>query len=185
MNWSRIVFRAVSAVLLISVSAAILGEENAGKAESLTAVDPVTKRKLGTPSKIEQNLLKYTNLARKKHDKQPLTEVSHLTVIAQRHAINMARQEKMTHLLDGESVVDRLKGVSYRYQTFGENISAGYPNEKATVEGWLSSSGHKANLLDEKNLGFTQIGIGAHRSANGRWYCCQVFARPVPGQQYD
>lgn len=185
MNWSRIVFQAVSAVFLLSVSAVILGEENAGKVESLTAVDPVTKRKLGTPSKYEENLLKYTNLARKKHDKPPLTEVSHLTVIAQRHAIDMARQEKMAHTLDGKSIADRLNSVSYRFQTFGENISAGYPNEQATVEGWLSSPGHKANLLDEGNLGFTQIGIGAHRSANGCWYCCQVFARPAPGQQYE
>ena len=111
--------------------------------------------------------------------------VSHLTVIAQRHAINMARQQKLAHKLDGQTIVDRFKSAGYRFKTYGENVAAGYLNEKAAVEGWLKSPPHRGNLLDEKNLGFTQTGIGAHQAANGTWYYCQVFARPAPGTKYE
>jgi uncharacterized protein YkwD len=184
-NLSRGLWGWIGISLLAGMPAFAFGEETALEASSLSVVDPLTKRKLGKLSKAEQAILRYTNLARKEHDKPPLTAVSHLTVIAQQHAINMARQQKLEHELDGQSAKDRLKGVEYQFASFGENIAAGYRDEKATVQGWMKSPPHRENLLDETNLGFTQIGIGAHRGTNGVWYCCQVFARPVPGKTYE
>ncbi len=91
----------------------------------------------------------------------------------------------MEHVLDEKSPKDRLEAVEYRFLAFGENISAGYSNEKAALVGWMNSPPHKGNILDEDNRGYTQIGIGAHKAANGVWYCCQVFARPAPGNDYE
>ncbi len=177
--------------LILGIFSAALAEEKkaeAKKAENaatLSVVDPVTKRKLGKLNRMEQAILKLTNRERKKHDKPALTAVSHLNVIAQQHAINMARQQKMDHKFDDKSVQDRLKGVGYKFGSYGENLAAGYKNEKIAVQGWMKSPPHRENILDEKDLGFTQIGIGVQRAANGVWYYCQVFARPATGTNYE
>ena len=44
-----------------------------------------------------------------------------------------------------------------RYRTAGENIAYGYRTPQAVVDGWMNSSGHRANIL---NSSFTQIGVG-------------------------
>lgn len=46
-------------------------------------------------------------------------------------------------------------GISYR--TAGENIAKGYKTPAAVVDGWMNSSGHRANIL---NSSFTHIGVG-------------------------
>ena len=163
-------------------------DENSSEAKtshSLTLLDPKTKRTLGQLTKIEESLLKLTNQQRALHKKPPLKAVSHLNVIAQRHAINMAGQQKMAHELAGQSPLDRLKSVEYQFRAFGENVAAGYPNAKAAVEGWMKSPGHRGNILDQSHFGYQHVGLGAYKSAKGVWYYCQVFARPAPGTEYE
>ena len=58
-------------------------------------------------------------------------------------------------------------GISYR--TAGENIAYGYKTPQAVVDGWMNSSGHRANIL---NRSYTQIGVGY--VANGN-YWTQMF----------
>ncbi len=58
-------------------------------------------------------------------------------------------------------------GISYR--TAGENIARGYKSPKAVVDGWMNSSGHRANIL---NPSFTQIGVGYVADGN---YWTQMF----------
>lgn len=58
-------------------------------------------------------------------------------------------------------------GISCR--TSGENIAKGYATPEAVVNGWMNSSGHRANIL---NASFTQIGVGY--VADGR-YWTQMF----------
>lgn len=52
-----------------------------------------------------------------------------------------------------------------------ENVAMGYSSAAAVVNGWLSSSGHRANI--EGN--YTRTGISAVRSAAGTWYYTQIF----------
>ncbi|MBQ7314841.1 MAG: LysM peptidoglycan-binding domain-containing protein [Clostridia bacterium] len=58
-------------------------------------------------------------------------------------------------------------GISYR--SAGENIAKGQATPQAVVDAWMSSSGHRANIL---NASFTHIGVGY--VANGR-YWTQMF----------
>lgn len=58
-------------------------------------------------------------------------------------------------------------GISYR--SYGENIAQGYRTPQAVVDGWMNSSGHRANIL---NSSFTQIGVGYVSSGN---YWTQMF----------
>ncbi len=53
----------------------------------------------------------------------------------------------------------------------GENLALGYPTAKATVDAWLASPGHRANLLSPK---YTSIGVACVPSDRGR-LCAQVF----------
>lgn len=58
-------------------------------------------------------------------------------------------------------------GISYR--TAGENIAMGYRTPQAVVDGWMNSSGHRANILSSS---FTKIGVGYVPSGN---YWTQMF----------
>lgn len=171
--------------ILLAVASISVAEDKPKKADSLSVADPLTKRTLGKLTKMETSVLYFTNLARKQRGKPSLTAVSHLNVVAQRHAINMARQQKMEHTLDEKTCMDRIKAASYQCQAYAENIATGYLTGKTVVQGWLKSPGHRKNLLDENDVGYNQIGIGAYRDVRGRWYFCQVFARPAPGKAYE
>lgn len=58
-------------------------------------------------------------------------------------------------------------GISYR--SAGENIAKGYATPQAVVNGWMNSSGHRANIL---NANYTQIGVGYVAGGN---YWTQMF----------
>jgi uncharacterized protein YkwD len=58
-------------------------------------------------------------------------------------------------------------GISYR--AAGENIAMGYTTPEAVMNGWMNSSGHRANIL---SANFTLIGVGYVASGN---YWTQVF----------
>jgi uncharacterized YkwD family protein len=50
-----------------------------------------------------------------------------------------------------------LKSFGINYKSAGENI-AGYATAKAAFEGWMNSSGHKANILGD-SYNYTGIGV--------------------------
>ena len=55
----------------------------------------------------------------------------------------------------------------------GENVASGYQDASSVMNGWLNSSGHKANI--EGN--YTHIGIAAIKDSKGRYYFTQLFYR--------
>ncbi|MCM1499014.1 MAG: CAP domain-containing protein [Clostridium sp.] len=56
---------------------------------------------------------------------------------------------------------------------YGENIAMGYGTPKAVVSGWMSSAGHKANIL---NSSYQSIGIGCfHKGGSTYWVQCFGF----------
>lgn len=54
----------------------------------------------------------------------------------------------------------------------GENIAAGLNSAKAVMDKWMSSDGHRRNILSEN---YTRIGVGSYTSSNGYTYWVQVF----------
>lgn len=67
------------------------------------------------------------------------------------------------------SPFEMIKDFGISYRTAGENIAQGYRTPQAVVDGWMNSSGHRANIL---NASFTQIGVGYVSSGN---YWTQMF----------
>ncbi|MDO4183199.1 MAG: leucine-rich repeat protein [Coriobacteriia bacterium] len=53
----------------------------------------------------------------------------------------------------------------------GENIAAGYGSPSSVMDGWMNSSGHKANILGS---GYASVGIGVFYSC-GTYYWTQCF----------
>lgn len=64
-------------------------------------------------------------------------------------------------------------GISYSYA--GENIAAGQPDPKSVVQGWMNSSGHRANIL---NSHYTQIGVGYAKGGSYGSYWTEEFIHP-------
>lgn len=62
------------------------------------------------------------------------------------------------------------QGVSYRGA--GENIAWGQRTAEAVMEAWMSSPGHRANILDAK---YTKLGVGHYQNAQGTNYWVQLF----------
>ena len=62
-----------------------------------------------------------------------------------------------------------MKAFGLSYRTAGENIARGYATPQAVVNGWMNSSGHRANIL---NASYTQIGVGYVAKGN---YWTQLF----------
>jgi uncharacterized protein YkwD len=67
----------------------------------------------------------------------------------------------------------RAKTFGYLGGAGAENAFCGYVTPEAAIQGWMNSSGHRANLLDPNSR---EIGLGYYRrSSDGRGYVTQDF----------
>ena len=97
---------------------------------------------------------------------------SKLNRASRAHTLDMVLNDVFSHRgSDGSTFVERIRGTGYlrkaRVWRVAENIAhgtndAGTPAE--TVKGWMSSAGHRANILDRK---LRDIGIGVAVSVIG------------------
>ena len=65
-----------------------------------------------------------------------------------------------------------MKSFGIKYTAAGENIAMGYISAQSVVNGWMNSSGHRANIL---NPSFKTIGVGAYTDSQGTIYWTQMF----------
>jgi uncharacterized protein YkwD len=104
------------------------------------------------------------NSERAKAGCSPLTVNAALTKAAQAHSEDMAAHRNMSHTgSDGSSPGDRITRAGYTWRTYGENVAYGYSTPEQAMAGWMSSSGHKANIL---NCSFKEIGVGLAQPGN-------------------
>jgi uncharacterized protein YkwD len=75
---------------------------------------------------------------------------------------------------DGSSFVDRANRAGYRFRALAENVAAGYNTAQSVFDGWMNSSGHRANIL-----GANYIHMGAACAASNTNYCTQMFGAPA------
>jgi uncharacterized protein YkwD len=96
---------------------------------------------------------------------------------AQKHADWMSSTQKMSHTgIQGSSHLDRISREGYKSFGSGENIAMGYNDENAVMNGWMNSSGHRANIL---NKGWREAGFGETTDGSNRRWWCAVFAVPA------
>ena len=165
---TRFVMAAGFALALISLAAA---QDKKQPAKN----EPAKKDALKL-SKEEQAVIDLTNAERKKEGLPPLKAEAHLMAAARGHAENMAKQDKLDHVLDGKTHADRTKAAGYKSGFVGENIAWNQQTPKEVLETWMKSQPHKENILRKE---FTQIGVGIAKNEKGEPYWVQVFAAPL------
>lgn len=131
---------------------------------------------------FEKEVLELVNEIRIKHQLKPVVWQEDLARAARYHAQDMAFDNYMEHatydLKKGKLV--KVCGTFDRIEQFiempylAENISAGRKTAKATVEGWMKSKSHRANIL---NPNFKFLGVGYAFKENSEYihYWVQDF----------
>lgn len=123
-------------------------------------------------SEMEMEVVKLVNAERQKAGLTPFTASSELSKVARIKSEDMAKNNYFSHTSPTYgSPFDMMKKFGIKYNTAGENIAKGYSSAQAVVNGWMNSSGHRANIL---NPSFKTIGVGAY-SNNGTIYWTQMF----------
>jgi uncharacterized protein YkwD len=131
-------------------------------------------------------VLMLVNAERDRAGCAPLRADPRLAHAAQGHAEAMARGDFFDHVgLDGGDMVDRVRAQAYAFSRLAENLAAGWPDAESVVEGWMSSPGHRANILDCRVV---ETGVGhvhdprdtpfAGGLVGYRHYWVQVFGAP-------
>lgn len=114
----------------------------------------------------EKELITLINQQRAQYNLAPFQTSTALCDAARRHSDDMAQNNFLSHTgSDGSSPWDRMADAGYYLTTAGENVGAGYPTAADMVNGWMSSSGHRANILGN----FCDLGVGYAYSATSTY----------------
>ena len=139
----------------------------AAPAPSTTAPKPTTEapkpttaapKPSATASGAVARVVELVNQERAEAGCAPVTANSTLATAAQRHSEDMASTGTMSHTgSDGSDPGERITRAGYAWSTYGENVAYGYSTPEQVMQGWMTSPGHKANIL---NCSFKEIGVG-------------------------
>jgi uncharacterized protein YkwD len=118
----------------------------------------------GCLSPQERSALDRINAERARAGVAPLAEDGDATEKAQQWAVKLAAEQTLSHS-------NVAAGIGGYWDSLGENVAAaGSLEELHRI--LMSSAGHRARILDG---GYTHVGIGIARGADGKLYTAQVF----------
>ena len=121
-------------------------------------------------TEYESEVVRLVNEIRVKNGLKPLTQDWQLSRVARYKSQDMKDNGYFSHISPTYgSPFQMMKSFGISYRSAGENIAKGYATPKAVVDGWMNSSGHRANIL---NSSFTHIGVGYVAGGN---YWTQMF----------
>jgi uncharacterized protein YkwD len=133
----------------------------------------------GSPAAIAADVIRYTNDARVRNGVAAFRTSSRLMEAARIHAEQMAAHQQDDHTIAGArypSMQSRFAAVGYEYSRAAENVAWNQRSAQQVVNTWMSSSGHRANILNPQ---LTEIGAWMARSSKGEPYWIQVFGTPL------
>ena len=125
-----------------------------------------------TVTSYEQEVIRLVNEIRVQNGLKALTYDWELSRVARYKSQDMKDNKYFSHtspVYGSPFQMIRNFGISFR--SAGENIAKGYATPQAVVNGWMNSSGHRANIL---NANYTHIGVGYVSGGN---YWTQMFIR--------
>lgn len=127
---------------------------------------------------VAEEIARHTNDARARNGLPAFRTSGKLMEAARIHAAQMASAQRAAHTISSAqypTMQSRLDAVGYVYLQAAENVAWNQRGAQEAVGSWMSSSGHRANILDP---GLTEIGAAMARSSRGEPYWVQVFGRP-------
>jgi uncharacterized YkwD family protein/spore coat assembly protein SafA len=106
----------------------------------------------------ESEVIQLVNAERAKQGIVPLKSDWELSRVARYKSQDMKDKSYFSHTSPTYgSPFQMMKDFGISYKSAAENIAKGYKTPSAVVNGWMNSSGHRANILNER---FTHIGVG-------------------------
>jgi uncharacterized protein YkwD len=122
---------------------------------------------------VEQEVFNLTNEVRREHRLRVLSRDTTLIDIARAHSKDMLKRNYFSHVSpDNKSIKERVvPAYSRSLSRAGENIWSGHGYDysdstliaRLIVDSWMSSPGHRANLL---NPNFNYMGVGVSIMGN-------------------
>ena len=125
----------------------------------------------GSQDAFANQVVKLVNEERAKAGLSPLTVNSKAANAAQTRAREIEKSFSHTRP-DGSSFNTALTEAGVSFRGAGENIAYGQTTPQQVMEGWMNSSGHRANFL---NANYTSIGGGHYKNGAGVDYWTQLF----------
>lgn len=124
----------------------------------------------GKVASFEAEVIRLVNEIRAENGLQPLTANWELSRVARYKSQDMLDKGYFAHNSPTYGTpFQMIKAFGLSFRTAGENIAKGYATPQAVVNGWMNSSGHRANIL---NSSYKQIGVGYAAKGN---YWTQMF----------
>jgi len=124
----------------------------------------------------ESELINLINAERLSHGVGPVRVSNVLMQVARAHSQDMIDRDFFDHANpDGWGAGDRLDHAGYNWMTYGENIGGGYTSPELMSNGWMNSSGHRANMLNPE---LAEIGVGYAAGGFYGHYWTGLFATP-------
>ncbi|MBQ9134231.1 MAG: SafA/ExsA family spore coat assembly protein [Clostridia bacterium] len=118
----------------------------------------------------EKEVVRLVNEIRAENGLPSLTYDWELSRVARYKSQDMKDNKYFSHTSPTYgSPFQMIKNFGITYRSAGENIAKGYATPQAVVNGWMNSSGHRANIL---NASFNRIGVGYVAGGN---YWTQMF----------
>ncbi|KMW22659.1 CAP domain-containing protein [Enterocloster citroniae] len=125
----------------------------------------------GSQDAFANQVVKLVNEERAKAGLSPLSVNSKAVNAAQTRAREIEKSFSHTRP-DGSSFNTALTEAGVSFRGAGENIAYGQTTPQQVMEGWMNSSGHRANIL---NANYTSIGVGHYKNGAGVDYWTQLF----------
>ena len=118
----------------------------------------------------EAEVIRLVNDIRQQNGLSPLTANWELSRVARYKSQDMVDNRYFAHNSPTYGTpFEMMRAFGLSFRTAGENIAYGYATPQKVVDGWMNSSGHRANIL---NASYKQIGVGYVAKGN---YWTQMF----------
>ena len=115
----------------------------------------------------QQQILVLVNARRAKHGCAALTASAQLNGLAESYSTEMGTEDFFSHTdPSGRTPWDRARALGIS-DLGGENIAEGQPTPRAVMSAWMSSSDHRANILDCR---YHSLGVGVYYAEGGPWW---------------
>ncbi|MEX1184063.1 MAG: CAP domain-containing protein [Gemmatimonadota bacterium] len=135
-------------------------------------------------SALAEAVVNESNRTRAAHGVRVLAMDEALNEAAQGHAEELAARRTLDHrsITPGRTTMsERIRAAGGTWVRAAENLanmSGPASNVPAqTIDLWLSSTGHRRNLLEPA---YTHTGTGVAADARGVWYVVQLYTVPAP-----
>lgn len=129
----------------------------------------------------DENLLAATNKQRLQQGLKPLTFNASLDTAAQAKAQDMGSRNYWSHATpEGEQPWIFIETANYSYRKAAENLAYGFRTSDATVNGWMNSPGHRANVLDPdlEEVGFGIINVPSYQDKGPETIVVAMYGQP-------